>query len=390
MRIVVVLPRTNTYCEHRPNSIETVVRTLLAESRYRRDVTVICDEGAILPSRGNVIAVPAGLSRRERTLAVAHVLRWLKPDLIEHHQQLGRAADLARMFPRAINVFYRHTSMPTPKGPLDAARYAARLRPFDRLVMVAQATADAFLADFPAFARRTSTISNPIDVEGWRASVEDKQPLILFAGRAMPDKGLDLVCAAIAQALDAAPAWRASLMLSDWHMHGDWAEPHIRTLARFGERVRVRTNAPLTAVRAETRRAAIALTPSRVREGLSLSALEAHAAGAALVSSGRGGLREASGPHAVYIEPDRPAVLAEAILGLIENPQRREALALAGQDRVASEYSPAGRAAQLDALRSQLLTAHERKRTRLEPASLFGARFGVPPAAAGVVFRGAV
>jgi glycosyltransferase involved in cell wall biosynthesis len=288
------------------------------------------------------------------------------------------------MFPRAINVFYRHTSMPTPKGPLDAARYAARLRPFDRLVMVAQATADAFLADFPDFASRTTTISNPIDVEAWRARVEDKQPLILFAGRAMPDKGLDLACAAIAQALDAAPEWRASLMLADWHMHGPWAEPHISALARFGERVSVRTNAPLSDVRAETRRAAIALTPSRVREGLSLSALEAHAAGAALVSSGRGGLREASGPHAVYVEPEYPAVLAKAILGLVADPVRRTALAKAGQDRVTRSYAPRVRAAELDALRGHLLAAQGRRHSR--PQSAFGARLGVPALVSDRVF----
>ena len=98
MRVVVVLPRSNTYCQHRPNSIETVVRTLLAESRYQRDVTVVCDAGAVAPSGGQVITVPAGLSRRQRTAAVADLLRWLKPDVIEHHQQLGRAADLARRF----------------------------------------------------------------------------------------------------------------------------------------------------------------------------------------------------------------------------------------------------------------------------------------------------
>jgi glycosyltransferase involved in cell wall biosynthesis len=166
-------------------------------------------------------------------------------------------------------------------------------------------------------------------------------------------------------------------MLSDWHMHGAWAEPHVLALERFGERVSIRTNAPLSEVRAETRRAAIALTPSRVREGLSLSALEAHAAGAALVSSGRGGLLEASGPHAVYVEPEAAGDLADAIIGLIDNPHRREGLARAGQERVVRSYSPKVRAAELDALRGHLLAEQAHRRVR--PASLWEARFGLLP-----------
>lgn len=374
MRVAVVLPRGNLYCMHRPDSIETVVRTLLAHSRDRRAVTVICDEGALLPSEGQVIAVPAGLSRARRTAAVAKVLRRLQPDVIEHHQQLERSADLARQFPRTANIFYRHTRMNRPKRALDALRYHRRLAVFDRLVFVSQATAAEFSADYPASARRVTTVSNPIEIAGWHADVEAKDPLILFSGRAMPDKGFDLICAALERALDAAPTWRATLMLADWHIHKDWAQPHLRLLERFGERVSVRCNAPLSEVRVATRRAAIALTPSRVREGLTLSALEAHAAGAALISSGRGGLSEASGPHAVYIDPDEPSALSEALIHLIHDPERRLALAKAGQEHVVRMHSPSARAVELDGLRFGLV--HTPLTARWPQwASLLGARF---------------
>jgi glycosyltransferase involved in cell wall biosynthesis len=172
-------------------------------------------------------------------------------------------------------------------------------------------------------------------------------------------------------------------MLADWHIHKDWAEPVVRTLERFGDRVSIRPNAPLSEVQAVTRRAAIALTPSRVREGLSLSALEAHAAGAALISSGRGGLREASGPHAIYIDPDRPAVLAEAIIGLIDDPDRRRAIARAGQAHVARVHSPAARAGELDVLRASLLDAQVSIDRWPRPPAIFGGRLASSPAPAG-------
>jgi len=85
-------------------------------------------------------------------------------------------------------------------------------------------------------------------------------------------------------------------MLNDWEEHRLWAEPHVAPLRRYGDRVRLLHSAPLAEVRSWMKRAAIALVPSTWAEPFGLTALEAHAAGAALVSSGRGGLREASGP----------------------------------------------------------------------------------------------
>src|SRR5690606_21691297 len=129
-------------------------------------------------------------------------------------------------------------------------------------------------------------------------------------------------------------------MLNDWDKHAAWAAPHLAPLERFGERVRVLKSAPLAQVRAEMQRAAIALTPSVWAEPLGLTALEAHAAGAALVSSGRGGLREASGPHAVYVDDLTAEGLAAAMDGLIGAPGRRLALARAARPYLRQAPAP--------------------------------------------------
>ena len=116
----------------------------------------------------------------------------------------------------------------------------------------------------------------------------------------------------------------------------------------------IHKSANLVEVMAVTRRAAIAVTPSRVREALGLAALEAHAAGAALISSGRGGLGEASGEHAVYVKVEDAGPLTAAMNRLVEDPAERLALARSGQDFVERVHSPVARAAELDALREAL------------------------------------
>lgn len=171
----------------------------------------------------------------------------------------------------------------------------------------------------------------------------------------MAEKGVDVLCAALPAVLDAHPDWRAVLMLNDWDDHARWASPHVAPLQRYGERVDVLTSAPLAEVRRRMQSAAIALTPSVWDEPFGLTAVEAHAAGAALISSGRGGLREASGPHALYVDAVTPTTLTAAMDRLIRNPAERLALARAGQDYVLEAHTPQRRAADLNAIRRALV-----------------------------------
>ena len=381
MRIAIVLPRGGVYCADKANSMETVVRTLTRESRDGATTYVICEDDGGQDAPG-VLRIPTGLSRGARNAAVIDMLRHLDPDVIEFHQQLKAAAQIARHFRDKVRIFYRHTRVKPPCSPFEALRYKTRLRTFDRLVFVSQTAADEFKADYPSLSNAVSAVCNPIDIDVWEGDPEKRDPVILFAGRAMPEKGLDVFCLSAAEALDRNPDWRATLMLGDWEQHRAWAEPHVAALARFGDRVRIVHSAPLTDVVAATRRAAIAVTPSRVREALGLTALEAHAGGAALISSGRGGLREASGDHALYVDPDDTAGLTEVLCALIADPARRLQMARAAQAFVRKTHAPGIRAAELDGIRATTFARKTRQDAR--PAAVhwltLGWRSGGMPA----------
>jgi glycosyltransferase involved in cell wall biosynthesis len=104
-------------------------------------------------------------------------------------------------------------------------------------------------------------------------------------------------------------------------------------------------------VQQQMKGAAIALVPSVWAEPFGLAAVEAHAAGAALISSGRGGLREASGPHALYLDDVTAEALARAIDALILNPAGRQAMAAAAQAHVLTVHEPRARAQELARVR---------------------------------------
>ena len=372
MRFAVVMPRGSRMSRSQPNSMETVATALLASSRLKTRTRVICDAGAPDPVLSGLVAMPEGLGKSRRAAAVARALETLDPDYVEYHQQLESSAALARRLPGRIHVLYRHTRIKPSRGLIDRIRYGARLAAFDRLIFVSEAARAEFAADYPRFADRASAICNPIDIKGWTADPADRDKLIVFSGRAIAEKGLEPLCQALEVVLDRFPDWKAALMLGDWDRHADWAQPRLAPLSRFGDRVAIHKSASLAEVQAVTKRAAIAVTPSFVAEALGLSALEAHAAGAALISSGRGGLREASGPHAVYVADPQAPVLIEALSDLIADPKKRVALARAGQAFVAATHTPAVRSAQLDDLR-EALVAHKATPVRARRRTGFAA-----------------
>lgn len=368
MKTAIVMPPGSRFCETRPNSMETVVRTLAYASQRKEDIRVFCCEGA--EAYGDLPVEPLPSGRKTRLKALYRALKAYQPDLVEIHQQAIQATWVGGWLPDAASILYRHNALKTSDNPIHHWRYRRRYQKVDGIVFVSESERRIFLNDFPGLDDRIHAIPNPINADLWRGNVEDRDRIIAFAGRAMPEKGVDLICAALPTVLDRHPDWRAVLMLNDWEYHDYWARQHVAPLERYRNRVQVLRSAPLGQVREVVKRAAIALTPSTWAEPLGLTALEAHAAGAALISSGRGGLREASGPHALYIEDLTAPNLEAAMERLITRPEERLALARGAQSYVFETHVPARRAAQLDALRARLLDA---KRT-VRPSALLQTR----------------
>ena len=357
IRVVIVLPPGSRFDALRPTSIETVVRSMGLHSRDRDALTVICEDGAERGSDLNTLAIaPERSPGRRARIVAAHIAR-LKPDLVEVHQHMPSAAALAKRVRDIPVILYRHNLLPRTGNPLKAWRHRRRAALFDGHVFVSEIGRKQFADQYPHLAGRAVSITNAIDTALWSAPVVGRAPLIAFAGRAAPEKGLAPFCLALATALDAAPGWRAELALSDWSTHQAWSEAQIAPLARFGERVTIVHNAPHDGVRGLFQRAAIVAIPSLWREPFGLVAIEAHAAGAAVLSSGLGGLAEASGNHALVVTPaeDFAERLAEGLLWLIRHPPEREALAQAGQGYMTAAHDAHDRSQQLDATRRNFM-----------------------------------
>ena len=216
-----------------------------------------------------------------------------------------------------------------------AGAVEARLKaaPLCGFVFVSDYALGRFRQDFPFVRAPACAVPNGLDMGAWSAAAA-REPLILCVGRALADKGHLEAIAAILRTLENRPGWSARFILSAIDREPETVHRLQAMAEASGGRVAIDANRPYAEVKAAWERAAIGMVMTRTPEPFGRTALEALASGAALVTSGLGGLAEICGDSAVIADPGDADALASALGALMDEPARRAELAKAGRRRV--------------------------------------------------------
>ena len=356
MKIAIVLPRKFKFSEHKPNSIENVVRTLNQNLLSSDEIVIICADGA---QSGNVFTTQKLKNNTDwgYIRGIKKYLSQYNPDLVEVHQSIEIAAAISdsQQFP---TIIYRHNFIKKRKG-IKVLLINRLLKKLSGIVFVSKACKSTFDVNYSKFASKSYTIPNPIDLEKWHYKEITKTKTIFYAGRAAPEKGFGELCDGLVLILSAYKDWNAILILGDYHVHQQWTDAQLEKLKEFSDRVKVLKNQPLERVISEEASAQIAIVPSKFEEPFGLVALEAHSQKCALISSGTGGLKEASGDNAIYLEKVTGEAIYNAAKTLIDNPDLRQKLAQDGYDYLLKTHNAKIRANQLMGLREQIIADYK-------------------------------
>ena len=289
------------------------------------------------------------------------VLRRARPAMIEVHNRPEIALALSWLFPRTpVGLLLNNdpTDMRSARSPAARARLLRRLR----LVMTSSnylrlRFMDGLDSASGREGRLVRVLYNCVDLDVVPPPME-REPVILFAGRVVPDKAPDAFIQACEEALPSLPGWRAELIGADGMGANVRETAYVRQIRAQAEGAGVAMLGyrDHPQVLEAMSRAAIVIVPSRWNEPFGLTALEAIACGAPLIVSPRGGLPEVAGDASVYANPDRPEEIAAAILALAADPARRETLSAAGRERARGFDTPVA-AARLASLRREALDA---------------------------------
>lgn len=290
---------------------------------------------------------------------VVEAVRDLRPSLVEVHNQPELAFHIARRSGGAKVVLVLHNDPQGMRSTRAAAGRAVLLEALAGIATVSQFMRQRFLDGLTDGAAAKIAVMPNCLADGAlppALPLDRREPLVLFAGRMVADKGADTFVAACARALPGLPGWRGEMIGADRFGPASPETRFLRGLRGAAQRAGVAMPGyrPHAEVMAAMARAAIVAVPSRWAEPFGLAALEALASGAALICTRRGALPEVAGEAALYIEPDHPAGLAAAIVELATDPIRRAALARAGLEQ-AHGFDLTSAAAALDAWRTAIL-----------------------------------
>jgi glycosyltransferase involved in cell wall biosynthesis len=321
------------------NSIELCVSEWIAGSRYRQSTSVLAE-----PGRSPLLDVDVRRRapvRRLKSLSIAYSIHRLVKargyELIASQQHVTTAALIAVLNRGVPVVLQTHNFIDPPRrGPAAAVKNRLRAWEFGQLAgmtLISEATLQQFERDWPQVSIPRQVITNGFDFGSWTPASE-REKIVLVVARTHPTKGLVEAAEGLCTFLKDFPAWRAAFVLSDTKSHPEYFADIVKILRPCASQAEVLTGLAFSEVKRRTETAAISLVASKWAEPFGRVALEAHAGGAALISSGTGGLREISGDSAWYLPAVTGAAIDDALRRLAADAALRERLARGGADRV--------------------------------------------------------
>ena len=314
---------------------------------------------------------PVGPAHDAWALArLVRLARRFRPHVVHTHTAkagfLGRQAALAvRPRPAIVHTFHGHVLegyFGAAKSRLYLELERALARVSDRLIGVSEATVGDLVRLGVAPREKFSVLPLGLDLrrlaqpaDGLRDAsraelgVDDDAVLLVFVGRVVPIKRLDLMLEALARARESEPRLRLALV-------GDGDErPDLEALAA---RLGVAGAVEFLGYRRELRplfAAADVAVLSSDNEGTPVSLIEAAAAGLPAVSTDAGGVREVVGEDTGKVVPKGdPEALAAALVELARDPARRDAMGAAARERALGRYGAERLLGDVDALYREL------------------------------------
>ncbi len=197
---------------------------------------------------------------------------------------------------------------------------------------------------------QSSTIAGPISVQE-EFGIPPNAPLAAVIARLNPQKGHTYLLTAFAKVIEALPEARL-LVVGDGHLRGD--------LEKQTEELRITHRVIFTGWRNDIPRLIadlnLLILPS-LWEGFGLVLLEAMMMGKPIVASGVSAIPEivVDGVTGLLVPPRDPEALAEAIIALLQNRERAEAMGRAGRARVERYFSLERMVQQTEALYEELV-----------------------------------
>ena len=281
------------------------------------------------------------------------------PDLVEVHSRCHVATYIKKRRPDLRVSLYLHNDPRDMKGGKSVSAREALLRTMAGIICVSTYIRDCFLDGLDiddVLAAKVGVARN--GAQRWLANQPAKHPVILIAGRMVPEKGI-LECAqALAAVLPKYPEWRlviAGAKRFEAAKRGSYEAQISKVIGGLGEQAVMTGFIPPDEVRKWQAKAAISACPSLWDDPMPKAVIESLAAGCALLTTRRGGIPEVADGRAHVVDTPTIANFSSAFNKLLTDDSYRKSL----QDAAWHDFpfTATAMADNADALRAQFIRA---------------------------------
>lgn len=327
--IATILPVRESFTSAAAGAIALYVHETTTGSTYQPYITVFGRAGdkrrpfddarfqGVTPSLPFLFGQSGGYARA----LIAH-LEKNPVGLIETHNRVKLFHALDKRFPGTAITMHFHNDPLTMKGAETPKERWQILEKADAIYCCSDFVRRRFLTGLEAGrSDHVHVVYYGVDAP---AIMPQKEKVILFVGRMIAEKGVLELAQAARQVLPHFPDWRIAFAGATRPGGKVKASAYAREVGEvvkpLGQQAIFLGHQPHDKIMECFRRSAIAVVPSVWAEPLGRTAMEAMAAGCALVTSGHGGLGEIAGDAGMIVSPVTPQGLALALQGLMEDP----------------------------------------------------------------------
>ena len=359
--IAIILPLREGFSPQAFGAVSLSVRDFTLHSRWREASHVLGmrNEAPYEGIHYQALAVKRHWyepNTRAYVRAIVARLHSLRPSLIEVHNRPLLVRKLAGnvQAPIALHLHNDPQEMKAAKTP--AAR-AKLLQQCAAIYCISHWVKSRFLQGLTEGHEKVHTIHSGVAIP---PPPPAKKPYIVYVGRMTPNKGALEYAQALAQVLPQHLDWQGYMIGGRRHSVSTklstYEKDILQVIDHVGPNAHFEGFYPFDKTQQMFRDAAIVVIPSLWEEPFGRTGIEAIAQGCAVITSGRGGLREIVADTGVILQEVTGNTIADSIQALITNPLTLSALQQAAYAR-AQQFDIATCTARLDAVRDAIISA---------------------------------
>jgi len=364
MKINILLPYKEKFDENKASSVSITVRNNLIHSSYLNKVKVFGQNVKNPLFEDNFVGLKYSiLSLKSKNKFLAHEMLKIinkdidKKQLIEIHNRPYLIALITKRNKFPISLFF-HNDPQTMNGSKSIKERENILHKCAAIFCVSEFIKKKFLKGINKNFQKVHVLHNGVDRKLKRFPKKKKE--VLFVGRLVPEKGVDLYVDVIKNIANKFPDWQFDLIgsfrLGDDKNEGSFVSKVIKKFQNISNQTRFHGFKNQDFVQEKMKSASIIVIPSIWEEPYGLVAAEAMSNGVAIITSDIGGIPEIVKESSILIGNINRLKLQNELKKLMRNPDKVKILQKLSWNNF--EHSSKNSSKKLDNYRERILSSY--------------------------------